>query len=327
MIIYILSLCLGLCIVTSHKAKGEEFQLPLNRVAEINDPIEFHYAHFVQPIKFTNHGLRCFIKHAFNIPEYGTDFLPNNFFHFVQFLQRTTDQTRSYYQSVFRMFGNKLKQSMYINAYAYADMLDEITPLLKHACSHQEPVAFNHLKKTLSSMMYERMLNKFDYLKLDPDAYFHDLSHDILSLINSSHELSSDASIEEFRKSLMVFLEITLNKVIWNPLQHKQAWENVKLVSSQLIKLYEEDILQDQDDINDLSVTLLERFCLFLDLSYAEISPAFYAEIRHEIQEKNLALLEWEQEQFIETKSQRLERALAFAEAKTRAYHQGILVS
>ena len=324
--VIILSLCIGI-ILTSHNANGEDFQLPINRAAEINHPIEFHYPHFVQPIKFSNHGLRCFIKHVYNIPDYGTDFLPNNFFHMVQFLERRTDQTRSYYQSVFRMFGNKLKQSMYVNPYAYSEMLDEVTPLLKNACSLQKAPVFTHLQKEISSTMYDAMLNKFDYLKLDPDGYFKDLSQDIISRINSTHELSADTSVEELRKSLMVFFEMTTNKLIWNPNEYEHAWRNVKLLSSQLTKLYEQDIFNDQDDLNDLFITLLERFCLFLDLSFGEIPLGFYAQLRQDIGAKNLFLLELEQEQFIETKAQRLERAITMAEVKTRAYHQGIIVS
>lgn len=323
----ILSILLFTCLLSSHNVNSKDFQLPVNSVAEMSNSITFDHSHFLQPIKFSNHGLRCFIRHAYNHPDYGTEFLPNNFFHFTQFLKRNTPQTRSYYQSILRMFGNKLKQSMYINPYAYCQMLDEVTPLLQQACSHELTPAYKTLQKQISSSMYETMLNKFDYLKIDPDAYFTDLSQDIISLIQTSNELSADASIEELRKSFMVFFEMTVNKLIWNPQEYEQAWRNVKIIADQLARLYEKDILNDQDDLNDLFITLLERFCLFLDLSYAEIPIEFYQNIRNDIEAKNLLFLELEQEQFIESKSQRLERAITMTEAKTRAYHSGIFVS
>lgn len=322
----ILSLCIYICIITSHNLNGENFQLPINRAMEINDPIELHYTHFLEPIKFNNHGLRCFIKHVYNIPEYATDFLPNNFFHMVQFLKRKTDQPRNYFQSVFRMFGNKLKQTMYINPYAYSEMLDEITPLIKHAMFTEKTPIFPELQKKISSAMYDRMLHKFDHLKLDPDGYFKDLSDDILSLINSTYELSGDASVEELRKTLLVFFEMTINKLVWNPHEPEHVWRNVKIINSQLLKLYDENILNDQDDLNGLFITLLERFCLFLDLSYAELPLEFYAQLRNEIALKHISLLELEDEPFFETKAQRLVRAITIAEAKTRGYHEGIVV-
>ncbi len=316
-----------ICILSSHNANAKDFQLTRHSATENSNLIAFDQHHFLQPVKFSNHGLRCFIRHAYNRPEYGTDFLPNNFFHFVQFLKRDTPQARSYYQSVLRMFGNKLKQSMYINPYAYCQMLDEITPCLQKACSDERPPIFKQLQTKISSTMYNAMLDKFDYLKIDPDAYFHDLSEDIISLVNTTQELSGDASIEELRKSFMVFFETTVNKLIWSPNEYEHAWRNVKVIADQLARLYEKDILSDQDDLNDLFITLLERFCLFLDLSYAEIPVEFYQAVRQDIQAKNLLLLELEQEQFIETKAQRLERAITMTEAKTRAYHSGILVS
>ncbi len=315
-----------ICILSSHNAIGKDFQLTRHSATEISNPIAFDNTHFLQKIRFTQRGMRCFIEHKYNHYKYA-DFLANNFFHFVQFLKRDSPQTRSYYQSVLRMFGNKLKQSMYINPYAYCQMLDEITPCLQKACSDEHTPIFKQLQTKISSTMYNAMLDKFDYLKIDPEAYFHDLSEDIISLVNTTQELPGDASIEELRKSFMVFFETTVSKLIWSPNQYEHAWRNVKIIGDQLARLYEKDILSDQDDLNDLFITLLERFCLYLDLSYAEIPVEFYQTVRQDIQTKNLLLLELEQEQFIETKAQRLERAITMTEAKTRAYHSGILVS
>lgn len=323
---FTLLLCMSICILFSHNANAQDFQLPINSVTEMSNPIAFDKHHFLQKIRFTQRGMRCFIEHKYNHDQYA-DFLANNFCHFEQFIKRDTPQTRSYYQSVLRMFGNKLKQSMYINPYAYSEMLDEITPCLQKACATEHTPAFKTLQTKISSAMYDAMLQKFDYLKIDPDAYFTDLSQDIISLINTTQELSGDASVEELRKSFMVFFETTVNKLIWSPKEYEHAWRNVKIIADQLTRLYEKDILNDQDDLNDLFVTLLERFCLFLDLSYAEIPVEFYETVRADIGTKQFLLLELEQEQFLETKAQRLERAVTMTEAKTRAYHAGILVA
>ena len=186
--------------------------------------------------------------------------------------------------------------------------------------------AYELLQQKISNTMYNRMLHKFDYLKLDPKAYFNDLSQDILGDINAAQDLADDISVEEFRKSLLVFLELCLNKCIWSPHAHEQAWQNVKTLTGQLHQLHEAQVLKDQDDLNDLFVSILERFCLYLDLSFAEIPAKFYAAVHKDIEAKNLFFLELEGEEFFETKAQRLSRAVTMAEAKTRAYHQGILM-
>jgi hypothetical protein len=170
--------------------------------------------------------------------------------------------------------------------------------------------------------MYESMLNKFDYHKLDPTAYFDDLSH---SILNDTHDLADDITVDEFRKSLFTFFELALNKFIWSPHEYSQAWHNIKTVTGQLHQLYDAHVIKDQEDLNDLFVSILERFCLYLDLSFAEIPADFYTRLHHDIEAKNLFFLELESEEFFETKAQRLSRAVTMAEAKTRAYHQGIL--
>jgi len=313
-------------LLLSSNIKGEDFQVSINSVSENGIPTSSYYAHFLQPIKFTHHGMRCYIRHAYNHPEYGTDFLPNNFFHMIQFFKRSTPQTRSYHQSVLRMFSNKLKQSMYVNPYALSELIQEITSTLQEICSVLHMPAYDLLQQKISNAMYEAMLNRFDYLKLDPTGYFDDLSDNILSTVHAAQELADDISVEEFRKSLLVFLELMLNRCVWNAHEYQEAWRNVKLIADQLQQLHDVQVLKDKEDLNDLFVSLIERFCLYLDLSFAEIPADFYTELHREIDARSLYLLELESEEYFETKSQRLSRAVTMAEAKTRAYHQGILV-
>ena len=316
------------CILTllfSSNTKSEDFQVSVNSVSEDPYPTSSYYHHFLQPIKFTHHGMRCYIRHAYNHPEYGTDFLPNNFFHMAQFFKRNTPQTRAYHQSVLRMFGNKLKQSMYVNPYAFSDLIEEISAALQTICSNQFIQAYDLLQQKIADSMYNSMLNKFDRLKLDPTAYFDDLSHSILSDIKTAQDLADDISADEFRKSLLTFFELALNKLIWSPQEYNNAWHNIKKITGQLHQLYETHVIKDQEDLNDLFVSILERFCLYLDLSFAEIPADFYTRLHRDIEAKNLFFLELEGEEFFETKAQRLSRAVTMAEAKTRAYHQGIL--
>ena len=316
----------SVALLFSHNTKSEDFQVSINSVSENTFTPLSYKKHFLQPIKFTHHGMRCYIRHAYNHPEYGTDFLPNNFFHMVQFFKRNTPQTRAYYQSVFRMFGNKLKQSMYVNPYALSEMIQEITPLLQQACDQMPTPALELMQKKISSTMYDAMLQKFDYLKLDPHAYFSDLSANILTEINAAQELADDISAEELRKSMLLFFELALNKCVWNPNEYVDAWKSVKTLTDQLCVLHDAQAIKDQDDLNDLFISIIERFCLFLDLSFAEIPVEFYTHLHKDIEAKNLFFLELEGEEFFETKAQRLSRAVTMAEAKTRAYHQGILV-
>lgn len=322
----IMRICVLLvCIIANHALNGQDFYIPISK-HEANNALLCAHTRFMEPVRFTKQGLQHFITHVYNVPEYGTDFLPNNLYHIALFLRRYTAQPLNYCQSVLRMFGNKLKQTLYINPYAFSELLDEITPLLNKLITSHKTSTLARLQQEMSETMSNHMLHKFDHLKADPSAYFTELSHNIMQLINK-HELSGDSSVDSLRKTLMAFLETTINKLIWTPDEHTHAWDNVKLISSQLHMLLQEDILNDKGDLNALYVSLLERFCLYLDLACSDIPVTFYATLRQEIAHKTATFFHLEEGQFFETKAQRLERAITLAEAKTRAYHEGIIVS
>lgn len=316
-----------LTFLFSHNAKSENFQVSINNVSETSYTTPSFQQHFLQPIKFTHHGLRCFIRHAYNHPHYGSDFLPSNFRHMTEFfLKQTNLQTRNYYQAVFRMFGNKLKESLYVSPYALSELVNEIAPLLQRIFDVPAIAAPDVLQNKIAHTMYDAMLQKFDYLKLDPQGYFGDLSQKILIDIEVAQELADDISPEELRKSMLLFFELALNKCVWSPNDPQEAWRSVRKLADQVLDFQTKGIIKDQDDLNGLIISLIERFCLYLDLSYAEISVEFYTQLHKEIESKTIPFLLLENEEYFETKSQRLSRAVVMAEAKTRAYQAGILV-
>lgn len=321
---FITRICfLLVCIIAHHILNGQDFQIPIGRF-ETNTAMACNNPHFIKPVVFTKQGMQNFITYVYNTPEYGTDFLPNNLYHLVQFLHNNTTQPRNYAQSVLRMFGNKLKQSLYINPYAFSELLEEITPLLKKlTTSTSSNLA---LQCDIAATMETHMLHNFDHLKADPAAYFKELAHNITQLIQQ-HNHCADITIDALRKSIVIFLEITINKLIWAPDEPKRAWNSVKLISDQLHTLLQENILIDKGDLNALYTTLFERLCLYLDLAFSNLPITFYDTLRQEIAHKNAAFFHLEDNQLFETKAQRLERILTLTEAKTRAYHAGIIVS
>lgn len=280
---------------------------------------------FMRTINFTKQGLRCFIRHVYNAVEY-PDFLANNFFHMTQFMQRKTEIPRSYMQSVLRMFGNKIKQSMYVNPYALSELLDEMMPCIKGACCTITSLAYDNLHASIADTMHDTMLDQFEHLKRDPQAFFADLSHEIITLVGGRHELNNDATLAELRSTLLLFLQTTLNKLIWDPNKGADAWLNVKLIADQLARYHEQGIIDDVDDLDDLYVTLLERFYLYLDLSHAELTDELIAQMRADVAAHNLLLFEIEHEEFFLSKAERFEQVLTDVEIKMRAYQQGILV-
>lgn len=86
-----------------------------------------------------------------------------------------------------------------------------------------------------------------------------------------------------------------------------------------------EDIIN-QDELDDLLKSLVERFVYFLELVGSDLSLETIEAIKQELEESTLVLnMVDEQEEFLETKIERIKSALLETEAKIHARQRGII--
>lgn len=304
-------------VVLNMQSKQENFTQP--KVAD-------NLRKFYEPIKPTANGITHFLKHMYNDPEYAQDFLPNDFSHVQQLLEKR--QTRSFAQSALRLFCNKLKACPYVNAYAFSNLLDHMPSLLEHYFVVVRPATeFDETRKKINKVLYAQFLHKFEDLKKNPQLFFDDLSNEILNEINNPIKDVGDIGIEELRKTALIFLEVGLGKLIWCPNDHADTWKSVKTISENLMKLTDANVLVDADDLNDLFVTLLERYCYFIDIAATDLPTDYFAMVKNDMNSPMPLFTIEEQEKLIEPKMQRLNRALAIAEARNRAYQHGMVTN
>lgn len=282
------------------------------------------------PIKFNSTGVRSYLRHIYNNQEYTQEILPNDFSHFIQFLNngKKTKQSRAYVKSVFKLFGNKLKATQYVNAHAFSAMLEQLPPLLEDYCMVTKSNKLNAHKENVTSILYSTFLSKYDYFKKCPQEFFDDLSQEILNALQ--HEASmihDDVSIDQLRQSMVRFLEIGLNKLVWNIGEHEKIWDSVKSISKNLEKLMECNVIDDANDLDDLYWSLIHRFCYFIDMTGPDLPFDFYEKIKTEVSAQQLLMLDLEeQEASLESKSEKLMGALVMAQAKKQATERGIIV-
>lgn len=296
-------------LLTSHSGKAEDYQLPFSHA-----DIPGTYAYFSRTV-FPG-GVRSFLKDIFNSPAYVEEFLPNNFTHMVEFLHHgnQTGKDKLYIKSVIRLFSNKIKASSYINAYAFSDMLAELPSLLERHFMVKSENTLNSLKDIIYEMQYASFKDQFPEFKANPESFLSKLSAEI-----------EDAA--ELRKLMSVFLEVCLNKLIWSPQDQMATWQSAKTIADQLAILYNRTIITDIEDLNSLCITLLERYCLFLDIAGTHIDISTYEQIKDDMNCCRTPLLDLEeQESALETKAQRLMRCLIELEAKARAREKGMVL-
>lgn len=319
-------LSLAILTLISHSAKTQDNQYIHTTTNEFDrkniDPF--------LPINFNTEGIEYFFKNVFNDSKYGTEFLPNDFSHILQFLQHGVDtqQGPAFAQSVFRLFTNKLKSASYVNAYAFLDLLIPLTNILQNYFVDYKPKSIDSLKTTVNDVLYSSFLSQFDFFKRDPKTFFGNLSNEILNSLNRELTISEkEIRREQLRQAIVKFLEICSNKLIWSPEDSSNIWNSIKSISRRVTMMLKKNILKDIDQLDDLVWSLTHRLCFFIDLVGSDLPVSFYQNIRQDLIRKNtiISRLE-EQEPLISSKSDHLIQSITTGEAKSRAQQIGIVV-
>lgn len=302
-----------------------------NQIPETN----FHVAESAQnflyaPVRFSSSGIQQFLEKTYNHPNYTREILPNNLSHFTQFLQHgyNTGQPRSYVKQVVRLFCNRLKGASYVNSYAFSNLLQDVTPLLENSFVPRKS-SFDILKQKVNNILCSTLdnPNPRGFENATHQELFGDISQEIIKMVNSEIHLIENVALEELRKTVLIFLETGLNKLVWAPEDKQETWTTVKNIADHLTTLLEANVITDPEDLNGLFISLLERYCYFLDLTGAELTADFYDHVKKDVTQHASLFLELEEsERFIETKYERLMRALMEGEAKVRAQEHGFVI-
>lgn len=295
-------------LLTSHNVKAKDYQLPFS-----NADVPGTYDFFARTVIQT--GNKSFIKDIFNHPSYIDSFLPNNLQHMAEFLKNGNKVGKDavYVRAVIRLFANKLKATSYINAYAFSDLLAEFPELLAPHFTIKADGMLGSLKDIIFEIQYHAFKEQFPEFKANPETFLSHLAEQI-----------EDAA--ELRKVMMVFLEISMSKLIWSPEDQFGTWLTTKAIADQLITLHEKTIITDVEDLNSLCISLLERYCTFLDIAGSQIDIDTFQKIKEDMNVCRTPLLDLEeQEILLETKAQRLMRCLMELEAKARARETGMV--
>ena len=308
-------------LITSHTQTGKISQQDIDQK---------RYQHLLySPIKFHKSGLNCFLRHIFNDKQY-PDFFMHDMRHMTEFLQwgKDSSQQRAYVKSVFRLFDTMRRKTYCFNAWGSESFLEKLPNLIEDQFVIFKSNESVKITEMINDILYSRFLTDFTSFQQNPNLFFDTLSQEIIKKVNNQHEFLEEVTVEEMRKIVIVFLEGLLNKLVWSPKDSIQTWDCVKKIGTHLHRLYEKNIIVDPEDLNGMYISLVERYCFFIDLSGAELPVSFFENIKKEINTVSLPFLELEeQERFLESKKERLMRALTENEAKARAREYGVITT
>lgn len=312
------------CFFFILNVNAQDYQVSKSQVMFSDEELSFF-----MPVNFTGQGVNKFLKNIYNKPAY-LELLPNNFSHFVQFLEfgAKTKQKDHYIKSVVRLFSKKLKAIPYVNAYAYSYLLEKLPPVLDCYVTTRTLHDHAETKDKISGLIYEAFVSRFSLCKTDPESFLGGLSNQIFTVVaHESDIVTSAVGKEQIRQLMVRFFELGISKLVWSPSDHKEIWDSVKSIGEQLANLHERKVISQADDLDDLYWSLVHRFCYFIDLSGEDLPLQFYATVKKDVAEHAATFLVLEeQESAIETKAQTLAQALMHGEARARARDRGMVI-
>jgi hypothetical protein len=272
-------------------------------------------------INFTQHGVHDYLQHTFSDPLYAKEFLTEDLSHPLQFLQfgKESNQKLLYSISTFRLFNNKIKQCPYISADAFNAFLARLPHLLESSIHEKNSSFIKELKDGFKRILYHNFLSRFSFFQDDPEKFFDGVLEEMSKAIEKNNYIEKIIDKEQLRSYIVRFIETGIAKLLWSPYSQKEVWESVKQVAEHCRTLHETGIIT-EDDLDDLYQSLICRFSDFVALVGTSFELETIKAIIDDLKNNSLHLfcLE-EQEQCIETRAQRLEKALEIAEISIRA--------
>jgi len=270
------------------------------------------------------------LQQELKTPEYAKEILPNDFSHFSQLLSfgTTNNQPPVYLRSVVKSFSNLLKRSQYVNASAFSQLLEnlpaQLAPYFTLPASRAyisnsalyDAAFVDRFKATVNNVLFSKFSTEYDSFRQDPNTFLKNISTNIVTI--AQEEMTQ----EQLRHSVIRFCEIALSKLIWDPTAQEKTWLTTKRIAEQLATLLEYNIIDDTNDLEDLHLTLLNRYCYFIELTATDMPASFFAGIRNDLTSRDIVLFALaEQDSILEPKLSYMQRTLI--EAETAAYrHQ-----
>ena len=249
---------------------------------------------FYRPLEYTVPSFSFFLKQIYNHRKYPQCFLALNFVHVFSgvHLAPQADQPRRYLSKLFYLFDRKL-QGIYINPYAFFDLLERLPGTMAPVCNitKEKNDTLDAIKECTGSYLVENFQN----FKAYPERTLTNLAKRLYDLTTSSDEkdedgeFKKDISIKELQHSFHYFLGRAISHLVWSPSDQLETWYLVKKISCAMEKCSEYYML-DEAMLDDLFWTLLQRYAFFVDLCASDLMPPFFDSIYNDLKTEKIGL-------------------------------------
>jgi|GEM_PF-4432864 len=267
---------------------------------------------FLKPITFSPEGISHFFKYMYNHPMYA-DFVAHDFSHLIQLLEfgKETHKATAYAKSVLQIFSQKIKMAPYVNAYNFYALIEHLPNYLQPYFYQEKTNAsvLEKLQTQLKEYFSSMFASYFSLFKKDPDAFLNTLAQQAAK-INGDSAVSYEVDHEQLRKDAVRFLEINIAKLMWDMHNTEEAWVTLHGIAQSCFELFNKKIIS-AEDYNDISWSLITRFCYLLRLEKERVAPASLQNLQEQLAIQEYVLfVSQEVEDAIETKKEYVKRTL-----------------
>lgn len=238
----------------------------------------------------------------------------------------------TYLRAILKAFTNIAKGTHYITANSFNISLTQLSEILAPQMHILQQTHYikHHIDQHVDMLTRLQTINKnillhgfntnYEMFRSTPVEFIDNLA---LQLADIAHK---ELELQELRHTILTFLEIHLNKLIWAPEDQEETWNLVKTIAENLAIFVELDILDDVEYLNDVYYTLVHRYCHFLDLTHELLEYSLFSKIKQDIlkQDSLIFALE-EQDDCLEKRIDCVRTMVMHIEAKKQALEHGLI--
>jgi hypothetical protein len=284
----------------------------------LNDPtLAQALASYAAPIRYTKQGVSRFFSEVFSTRLYAEHFLPCSFMHLADFMRYagTLERGNAFTHEVLGMFYNRLKETPYVNPYAFHEFLDQLDTLVDRT-EHNPQELIETILIHLETLIVDAQQGtppSADALKIHAGAII-------------DHVRTTDRAMSALRERLFQLSELALNKIIFDPREDYATWLIAREIGQSITEAADIGIFTPRER-DDLLWSLTARYAHFLTLSGGELSPDTLALIKTELCDAGAPLAQNSpgHSPLMPTRRQILLEGLEEAAVKTVARTHGII--
>lgn len=250
----------------------------------------------------------------------------------LQNSHRSSVSPRRYVHAILKTFINVAKSTDCIATDALVEILKSFNqqlPSFVHAREYEShtPATLEYNAESYQRLQHynqKLLLHKFNVnyeeFRLDPVQFLTGIAE------NLACAAQEELEIQKLRSTIKLFLELHLSKLFWAYEDNEGCWEQVKMIAYQLALLFENNIFDDLDDLDDFYWSLIHRFGHFFEYAYKNCSFTLFDAIKQDLSHGSLLLLDLEeQDACIEKRSECLLHIVMHAEARKRAHEVNLV--